>query len=483
VSSATGLDAAVSPPAGDPAAGSRKLRDRLTPDSLFWLILVAAGFLVTEFSPGLLRMPLGADEITYIAQTSVHVSQVLLPPVHGRGASLLAAPATLLTSSVLVLRIWLAVLSALGLFLALLAWRGLRPAWMLAVAGIIIGSLAVSQFSAVQTYPDWWQALGALAVAGLFIQAVTGRMRDIVVLPLLAVVTCFLLMLRFQNAAFVLAPLIAAGVIVPAWRNRRALAAFGAGIAVAAAEWIGESYAWYGGPVGRLHLSAEEPPKFGVYFSLPYQLRVLDGPWYCRPGACHRWNYPWLSLWWLALLGLIILGILVARRLALISSLVAVAAALSVLAGYVLFEPFAAPRYLIPVLALLAIPAADGIGWLATVPRWRIVAILGVCAFLLTGLVTQHYVRRIQSNAEYALRVGYIRTADGLRELGAHPPCVVWSPSVAYYLGCSAPWTGQQLSEVLAKTPGGPAAWYELPGTGTPVYLKKLSHVSSETNG
>jgi hypothetical protein len=442
---------------------------------VFWLALVAVGFVVTELSPGLLRMPLGADEITYIAQTSAHASGVLLPPVHGRGASLLAAPVTFLTSSVLVLRVWLAVLSALGLFLALLAWRGLRPMWIMAVAGIIIGSLAVSQFSGVQTYPDWWQALGALAVAGLFVQAFTGGMRDIVVLPLLAVLTCFLLMLRFQNAVFVLAPVIGAGIIVPAWRNRRVLAAFGVGIMVAAAEWIGESYAWYGGPLSRLHLSAVEPPKFGVYFSLPYQLRVLNGPWYCRPGACHGMEYPWLSLWWLALLGLIILGILVARRLTLASSLVAVAAALSVFAGYVLFEPFAAPRYLVPVLALLAIPAADAIGWLATVPRLRTVAVLGVCAFLLTGLVTQHYVRRTESNAQHAIRIGFIERADRLRALGARPPCIVRSPSVAYYLGCSAPWTGQHLSEVLAKVPGGPAAWHKIPGAGTPVYLGKLS--------
>ena len=300
-------------------------------------------------------------------------------------------------------------------------------------------------------------------------------MRDIVVLPLLAAVTCFLLMLRFQNAVFVLAPVIAAGIIVPAWRHRRVLAAFAAGIVVAAAEWIGESYAWYGGPVSRLHLSARGTSEVRrvllASVPAPRARRAVVLPTWLPATA---WQYPWLSLWWLALLGLIILGILVARRLTLASSLVAVAASISVLAGYVLFEPFAAPRYLVPVLALLAIPAADGIGWLVTVPRLRTVAVLGVCAFLLTGLVTQHYVRSAESNAQRAIRVGFIESADRLRALGARPPCI----AVGHH---RSPITWDALLRGRASTC--PRSWPRrlaarphgtgFPAPGTAVYLRR----------
>jgi len=435
--------------------------------------VVAAVFLLAELSPVPLRMQLGADEITYIAQTSVHASPVILPPVHGRGAAVLAAPVTLLTTSVLALRVWMALLSALGLFLALLAWRGLRQAWVLAVAGLILGSLGISQLSGVQAMPDWWVALGGLAVTGLFMQAVTGRMRDRLVLPLLAAATFFLVLLRPQDTAFLVAGVIAAALIVPAWRNRRVLAAMGIGLVAGAVEWLGEAYAWYGGPVSRLHMMRQEPPKFALYFSLPYQLRVLNGPWYCRPGECHSWSYPWLTWWWLVLLGLVVLGSFAARRMGLVSSMVTVVAALSVLAAYTFFVPYAAPRYLLPVVAMLMIQAADGVAWLVTVPSWRAWAVLAVCAFLLTGALSQQFVLRTEARGQEAVRESFIRHAHQLRALGVRPPCVVASPSTAYYLGCSAPWTGQPMSAVLAQAPGGAASWRKVPGASIEAYVRK----------
>lgn len=460
--------------ARDSRAGRGDIRARFSGDSLFWLILVSGLFTLAELSPALLRMSLGADEITYLAQTSLHSSQVILPPVHSRGAGLLAAPVTLLTTSLLAVRLWMALLSGAGLFLALFAWRGLRRAWTLAVAGAILGSLGISQLSGVQVMPDWWVALEALAVTGLFMQAVTGRMSGRVVLPLLAAGTFFLALLRFQDAAFVMAPVIAAALVVPAWRNRRVLVAIGIGFAVAAAEWIGESYAWYGGPASRLHMMRQEPPKFGLYFSLPYQLRVLNGPWYCRPGACHGWQYPWLTLWWLALLALICLGVFAARRMSLpCSAVVPLAAALSLLAGYTLFVPYAAPRYLLPVIALLTIPAADGIAWLAGTLRWRAGAAALIAAFLLTGAVGQQFVLQSEVTAQSAVRASFIRAANHLREHGARSPCVASSTAVAYYLGCAAPWTGEDVHQVLMQSSGGPRAWRKLPGTKISVYVKR----------
>src|SRR5215469_877505 len=132
----------------------RPARRRPSRDGVRWLIVVAVGFLVAELTPALLRLPLGTDEITYIARTSVRVSGVMLPPVHGQGAGLLAAPVTLFTESLLAIRIWMALLSAAGLFLAMLCWRGLRPMWVLALAGLILASLAITQDSGVQIYPD-----------------------------------------------------------------------------------------------------------------------------------------------------------------------------------------------------------------------------------------------------------------------------------------------------------------------------------------
>lgn len=441
-------------------AGPGNKPARLSSDSVLWLVLSAGLFIVAELTPTLLRMPLGADEITYIAQTSVRASGVLLPPVHGHGAGLLAAPITLLTTSLAALRIWMSLLSGLGLFLAMLAWRGLRPAWVLGVAGFILGSLSITQLSGVQVYPDWWAALGVLAVTGLFLQAVTGRMSGRVVLILLAAGAFLIVMMRPQNIAFVLAPTIGAALIVPAWRKPKVLIAIGIGIAAGAAEWAAEAFALYGGLGSRLHLATQEPPRFGLYFSLGYQLRVLNGPWYCLPGQCHGWAFPWLTVWWLALLGLVILGVFATwRTAARASSALAALSGLWVIACYALLVPIAAPRYLLPAFALLAIPAADAIAWLAATVRWRPAGLLVACAFLLTGVVCQRVVLQAEVSSQDDGRALYMSTAEQLRVAGIHPPCVLKSPSTAYYLGCGAPWTGETVPEFLARTPGGVNAW------------------------
>src|SRR5580693_3123166 len=99
------------------AVQPRQAAGRFGPESLFWLALASFLFLVAEITGGLRHMPLGADEIGYIARTSIRQSGVMLPPVHGQGAGLLAAPVTLLTTSLGALRVWMALLSAAGLFL------------------------------------------------------------------------------------------------------------------------------------------------------------------------------------------------------------------------------------------------------------------------------------------------------------------------------------------------------------------------------
>jgi hypothetical protein len=469
-------------------AAARDVRPPAGRGGLGWLLAAAVLFTVAEFAVAPLRLPLGWDEITYIAQASAHPSEVVMPPVHSRGPGLLAAPVTLLTTSVMVLRAWMTMLSGAGLFLALLAWRRLRPGPVLALAAVIIGSLAVTQLNAVQVMPDWWEALGALAVTGLFLRAVTiGQSRLVAVL--LAAGVFFLVLVRWQDAVFLAAPLAAAALVVPAWRRCGTLAAIAVGLAAGAAEWAGEAWAFYGGPAGRLRLTAREPPKFGLYFSLPRQLGVLAG---CSPRHCPPWAYPWLDAWWAALLVLAIFGIITARRTrsaapavpatpaavpaTRATAAVPAACAVTLLAGYSLFDPQAQPRYLLPVIALAAIPAADGIARLAAARRWRAAALPLVAAFLLAGLITQHYVLRAQAASLHHSNALWPAQASYLRHLGVRPPCILGPGHlpVAYYLRCTPAWADQHLPALLARPPG-PSAWHQLhvPGMRILVYIRR----------
>ena len=448
---------------------------RVTSDSALWLGLAAGLFTAAELTLAPLHAPLGWDEITYIAQTSVHASPILLPPGHSRGVGLLAAPVTLLTTSVVALRVWMAVLAGGGLFAALLAWRGLRPAWVLALAGLMFGGLAATQFTGIQVEADLWEALGALAVAGLVLQAISRRRPARVTLPLIAAGVFFLILVRIEDAAFIVAPMIAAVTVVPAWRNRGALNAIGAGIVAGSAEWVGEAYAFYGGPGNRLRLASLQPPRLGWHFSLLEQIRVLDGPAYCGPGAaCHDW-YPWLGGWWLALLALAILGIAVTAGA---PSVLPGACALFVLAGYTLFVPYAAGRYLLPVFALVAVPAADGAARLITAERRRPAAVLAVSAFLLTGLISQHQVLTREFAGMTSGTQFYATAAADLRQLGVRAPCAVdggAAAPVAYYLGCSRGWHDVQRQVLLAPMrPRHPARWrrVRLAGTAQVAYIR-----------
>ncbi len=140
----------------------------------------------------------------------------------------------------------MSVLSAAGLFSAVLCWRGLRPAWVLAVAELLLAGLAITQNSGVQVYPDWWGALGVLALTGLFLHAVGGTMRWRVVLPPIAVASLVITPMRPQNVVFVMGPVIVASVVV-ALRQLRVWAAMGAGVALGFVEWLAGAFLWFGG--------------------------------------------------------------------------------------------------------------------------------------------------------------------------------------------------------------------------------------------
>ena len=454
------------------------------PDSLFWLFLVSAAFLAAELTPALLRMPLGADEITYIARTSVHASGVSLPPVHGQGMGLLAAPVTLFTMSLTAIRIWMSVLSAVGLFLAVLCWRGLRPVWVLALAELVLASLAITQNSGVQIYPDWWGALGLLALTGLFLHAVNGTMRGRVALPLIGLASLVIVLMRPQNVVFLMGPVILALFVVRRWRNYKVLAAMAIGAALGFLQWLAGAYLWFGGLLGRINLAGQEPPSLRVYFALGTQLRSLNGPWYCTPPGCSGWAVPYETPWWIAFLAVAILGLWVGWHSSALkaSSVLAGATALWVFVLYAFLVPFGAPRYLLPSFALMAILIADGIVWAVAESRWRKPAAVVASLFLLTGIVSQRMILQKQAGYQNVSRQFQAQAAQ-LEKIGVRPPCVLENTSLAYYIGCSAPWTGMGTPEFLAsRTTQGLTYWrlLPLPGTLPPIiYLPASSPVFS----
>jgi hypothetical protein len=247
----------------------------------------------------------------------------------------MVAPVTLVTSSVRALRIYLSVASGLGLFLALLAWRRLRPGWVLALAGLIFGGLWTAEYYGPQAMPDLWVAVSALAAAGLYLQAnarlgtsgasgpggpgqpgVSAHAGSRAARgPLAGLAACmaFAALVRPGDAVFLAVPLAVAPLVIRSWRHWQLPAAIAAGLVAGCTEWVIEAYLRFGGPLSRLHEAGGEQGGLGLHFAVWDELRALNGPTLCRPCTV-GWRQPELGLWWLALPALVALGLLAARR-------------------------------------------------------------------------------------------------------------------------------------------------------------------------
>ena len=466
-------------------------------DSVWWLVLVAAAFTVAQLALVVPRLGLSWDETVYISQVSSHAPASFFDPARARGIPLLVAPVTLITSSVLALRIYLAVASGAALFLALLCWRPLRPAWQLALAGVMFGGLWATLYYGPQAMPDLWVAFSSLAAVGLFLQAAspaTGsksapaeasspaakpvRWRA---LTAMAICVAIAALVRPGDALYLAAALGIAVIAVRQWRRWQLLAAVVVGFAAGAADWVIEAYVRFGSALNRLHEAGAEQGGFGFHFAIWDELRSVNGPTLCRPCTVGL-RYPELSLWWLALPVLVVLGGYAAYRAGrLASSVLAAACGLSLAFQYLFLINYAAPRFLLPAYALAAIPVADAIGGLLTGiqrdlrgPAALLVAVVLGVQLLIQATVLEHQV------AEKVSFFGdYKRIASDLRSLGIRPPCLVKGVQdipVAFYAGCaSAPGfaVGQKVTEPVAVlvAPGQPPPAYargwtlhELPG-------------------
>jgi len=461
-------------------------------DSIWWLVLVAAAFTLAQLALVVPRLGLSWDETVYISQVSSHAPAAYFDPARARGIPLLVAPVTLLTSSVLAVRIYLAIASGAAVFLALLCWRPLRPAWQLALAGVLFCGLWTTLYYGPQAMPDLWVAFSSLAAVGLFLQAAGSgapaadggqgdrptRWRALAGLTASVAIAA---LVRPGDALYLAAALGAAVIAVRQWRRWQLLAAVVIGFVAGAADWVIEAYIRFGGPLNRLHEAGAEQGGFGFHFALWDEFRSVNGPTLCRPCTVGL-RYPELSLWWLALPVLVILGCYAAHRAGrLASAVLASACGLGLAFQYLFLINYAAPRFLLPAYALAVIPVADAIGGLLTgIQRnLRGPAALLIAVVLGVQLLIQFTVLEHQVVEKVSFFGDYNRIAADLRSLGIRPPCLVKGAQdipVAFYAGCaSAPGipSGQKGTEPVAVlvAPGQPPPAYargwtlhELPG-------------------
>ncbi|MFE1440448.1 hypothetical protein [Streptomyces sp. NPDC058739] len=443
--------------------------------------LVAAGFVLVQLLLVSPRMGLGWDEIVYVSQVDERAPAAFFSAPRARGVTLLVAPVASWSDSVALLRVYLAVLAGLGLYLALRAWRGLFPERVLAAAGALFATLWVTLFYGPQAMPNHWVALGALSCVGCLLRARADR-HDRAALWGVAASAALMALMRPADAVWVTVPLLVLALAVRRWRL---LAALLGGLAAGAADWVIEARVSHGGLGERLDEASRIQGGLGWNFAVGDQLRGLAGRTLCRPCTGELPN-PVITLWWLALPLLAGFALWIAVRARRTErTLVPLVCACTAAFPYLFMIGYAAPRFLLPAYALVAVPVADALWHLARgrhgSPRPLVTALVLVAVAGHLGvqfLIARHVAERSEGD-----RRDWARTAGELHRLGVRPPCLLTGHQaipLAHYTGCASANThGHNANttdaDVLRTARRIPVAALSRPGGPPPGYARSWS--------
>ncbi|MFI1112274.1 hypothetical protein ACH4TU_30595 [Streptomyces physcomitrii] len=407
---------------------------------LWWLAGVCAAYTLAQLAFVAPGSGLGWDETVYVSQVSPDAATAFFSAPRARGITYLAAPVTLWTSSVPLLRLYLAVLSGAALLGALLIWRRLLPPPVPALAGALFGSLWITLFYGPQVMPNLWVALGALAATGCFLRAARDP-RDRAALAGLGAALALVALMRPSDALWLGLPLALAALCVRPWRRPLLLLALAAGAALGSAPWVIEAYTAYGGLGTRLERASEIQGHLRPHLAFGHQLRSLGGRALCRPCG-GPWKQPVTGVWWLLLPPLVLAGaVMAARRRLTAPVLLATLTGLSLAVPYLFFIGYAAARFLLPAYALLAIPVALCLAGLARRARARTLTALALALLLAGHLAIQSAVLHSAADRVRTMRTALGDTAAELRRQGLRPPCVVSGEEavrIAYRTGCAS---------------------------------------------
>ncbi|WP_294011644.1 hypothetical protein [Streptomyces sp.] len=441
---------------------------------------VAAAFTLAQLVLVRPDLGLGWDESVYVSQVSGHAPAAYFSAPRSRGISLLVAPVASWSDSTVLLRIYLAVLSGLALYLALRVWRGHLGPGVLALSGALFASLWVTLFYGSEAMPNYWVAIGALACVGCFLRA-RANARDRAAWWGVFAGAALMAWMRPTDAVYVVLPLLALALRRP--RRPRLLAVLAAGLVAGAGEWVIEAYTSYGGLTERLSAASAIQGGLGWHLAVLDQLRSLGGRTLCRPCTGAAPN-PAVTLWWYALPLLAVLGAAAAvRARRALPVLLPGACAATAAIPYLFLIGYAAPRFLLPAYALLALPVAVGLAHLVTAPARRAGRALavGLVAVGLAGhLAVQYVVLEHTVHSSAASRADWARTAAALHTRGVRPPCLLSgydAVPVAFAAGCgSAQTAGHDASTTVAELKraahGTAFAVLARPGSRPPAYAR-----------
>lgn len=411
-----------------------------------WVLLAAVSAaygLAQALLLGLPWMGIGWDEAVYASQYAAHAPPAPYSAPRARGVPLLVSPVVMVTDSVGALRLYLIVLSSLALFAAFAIWLRVRDCFAVPLAALLFAGCWLSLFYGGQAMPNLYVALSAVAATGFVVL----NRRTFGAAAGLAGAFAVMSLMRPSDSLVAAAVLGTAALAVPVWRGLRSLAAIAAGLAVGWGQWMVEAQRDFGGIAARLR-DAGEHNVTGWTLSLVEHAQALDGPSLCRFGNDCGPVSPVALVWWLAIPVMALVGVALAWRAGRPGpAVLATACGLALALPYLVYVDYAAPRFLMPAYALLALPIADA---MAEMVRRRGALAVFAAAGLGAHLLLQGAYAYGMAKAGESGRQRMAQAAGELRRLGVRPPCMVYGESgvqLGYLLGCESQGIMQRFAE------------------------------------
>jgi hypothetical protein len=417
------------------------------------ILVVGVAYLAAQLMLFSLHRPSGWDEAVYLSQVTPGGAALPFVPYRARGITFLAIPVLQLGGSLAQLRLFLAVASAAALIASFRMWAPVIG-YAAAAAALLFAGAWPTLFYGSELMPNLWVALTAGAAAAVLARRLAGRVGrsdELVAGGLVAVVA----LIRPLDAVVLTAALVLLPIAL-----RRATVSWAVhlmlGLVVGWAPWLVEMSVRFGSPGEAFAAAARMSPagRWSLFRNARQYLALSDGP---TIGSSIAHDIPVTGLlWFIGMATLVVLGVRTAtRRSVLLALLVPTAAGIALAAEYIVFTDARAPRFLLPALALLAVPAGLGLVTIVAGTRvgsdpvrfaGRAVASILVIAW---AIVQMGIAARIEADAADQ-RASAQRAGLEVRMLSAGQPCHVYSegsfPIVGYAAGCGAAPLGKVLA-------------------------------------
>jgi hypothetical protein len=348
----------------------------------------------------------------------------------------------------------LAVVSAVVLVASFRMWASVIGFGAVAAA-ILLGGAWPALFYGSELMPNLWVALIAVAATAVLARRLArgeGRTDELVAGGLVALAA----LLRPLDAVVLTAALVLLPIGVRR-ATRSWIVHLVLGLAAGWAPWLVEMIGRFGSPVEAFEAAARlgHTGRWSLIGNVQQYVALSDGPLIgpvADPGTPASG-----VLWFLGMGVLLVIGMRASSRRRLVPSLVVPATAgLALGAEYLVFTEAQAPRFLLPALALLAVPA--GFGLVASVAGLsgregaapaRVVAAVAASTLVAVWVVLQVGIAARVEAGVIAQRAPAERAGLRIRKLAARQPCHVYSeasfPIVGYAAGCRAAPLGKAL--------------------------------------